>query len=93
MVDYVYQTSEKRNNDTFNGDFFIKPIFHLGPNSFQYLELFSPTSSNNMIGIIIYRKKIKSLKHVKEAPIYFSNIFISFLGLAYFTPLGCPLRG
>ncbi len=28
----------------------------------------------------------------KEAPIYFSNIFISFWGLAYFTPLGCPLR-
>ena len=28
----------------------------------------------------------------EEAPIYFSNIFIYFLGLAYFTPLGCPLR-
>ncbi len=28
----------------------------------------------------------------KEAPIYFSNIFISFLGLAYFTPLGCPVK-
>ncbi len=28
----------------------------------------------------------------KEAPIYFSNIFISFLGLAYFSPLGCPPR-
>ena len=26
-------------------------------------------------------------KCTKEAPIYFSNIFISFLGLAYFTPL------
>ena len=28
----------------------------------------------------------------KEAQIHFSNISISFLGLAYFTPLGCPLR-
>ena len=28
----------------------------------------------------------------KEAPIYFSNIFISFLGLAYFTPLWCLLK-
>ncbi len=28
----------------------------------------------------------------KEAPIYFSNIFISLLGLAYFTPSGCPLK-
>ena len=28
----------------------------------------------------------------KEAPIYFSNIFISFLGLAYFSPLWCSLR-
>ncbi len=28
----------------------------------------------------------------KKAPIYFSNIFISFLGLAYFTPLECWLR-
>ncbi len=26
-------------------------------------------------------------KLLKEAPIYFSNIFISFLGLAYFTPV------
>ena len=31
-------------------------------------------------------------KGMKEAPIYFSNIFISFLGLAYYTPLGCLLR-
>ncbi len=29
---------------------------------------------------------------IKEAPIYFSNIFISLLGLAYFRPLGCPLK-
>ncbi len=28
-----------------------------------------------------------------EAPIYFSNIFISFLGLAYFTPLGWDEKG
>ena len=34
---------------------------------------------------------IKS-KHKKEAPIYFWNIFISFLGLAYFRPLGFPLK-
>ncbi len=27
---------------------------------------------------------------IKEAPIYFSNIFISLLDLVYFTPLGCP---
>ncbi len=33
-----------------------------------------------------------SAKFKKEAPIYFSNIFISFLGLAYFTPLGCPVK-
>ncbi len=31
-------------------------------------------------------------KYKKEAPIYFSNIFISFLALAYYTPLGCLLR-
>ncbi len=28
----------------------------------------------------------------KEAPISFSNIFNSLLGLAYFTPLGCPVK-
>ena len=33
-----------------------------------------------------------SMNSLKEAPIYFSNIFISFLGLAYYTPLGCSLR-
>ncbi len=30
--------------------------------------------------------------YYKEAPIYFSNIIISPLGLAYFTPLWCPLK-
>ncbi len=30
--------------------------------------------------------------YLEEAPIYFLNIFISFLGLAYFTPLGWSLR-
>ena len=32
------------------------------------------------------------IEYYKEAPIYFPNIFISFLGLAYFTPLGCLLK-
>ncbi len=35
---------------------------------------------------------VESHECSKEAPIYFSNIFISFLGLAYFTPLGCQLN-
>ena len=30
--------------------------------------------------------------YCKEAPIYFSNIFFSLLGLAYFPPLECSLR-
>ncbi len=34
----------------------------------------------------------KTLKFHNEAQIYFSNIFISLFGLAYFTPLGCPLK-
>ncbi len=29
---------------------------------------------------------VKTRNILKEAPIYFSNTFISFLGLAYFTP-------
>ncbi len=32
------------------------------------------------------------IKKRKKGPIYFSNIFISCLGLAYFSPLGWPLR-
>ncbi len=34
---------------------------------------------------------IKSLRYVTYAYIFF-KFFFSFLGLAYFTPLGCPLR-
>ncbi len=32
------------------------------------------------------------VNYTEEAPIYFSNIFFSLFGLAYFTPLGRPPR-
>ncbi len=38
-----------------------------------------------------YTEHVMRVGSRKEAAIYFSTIFIFFLGLAYFSPLGCPL--
>ena len=54
------------------------------------------TKSLNTEGAHVHRiaglPRNSMTKFKEEAPIYFSNIFISFLGPAYYTPLGCSLR-
>ena len=54
-------------------------------------RLFSQCRCLNL-GYAILLWRSVNLFYYCEAPIYFSNIFISFLGLAYYTPLGCSLR-
>ena len=50
------------------------------------LNILACNSANKRLFCRIWKRWLK------DAPIYFSNIFISFLGLTYSTPSGFPLR-
>ncbi len=73
----------------------IRDLAWCSPNDKHALYLGLERVPSNDLCVLVYYDPFSLMYRsgcCKEAPIYFSNIFISFLGLAYFTPLGCPLR-
>ncbi len=67
----------------------ICPYFFQGEKIFQNLSVATRLRTSllpSSIELLTYKFILK------DAQIYFSNSLISFLGLPYFTPIGCSLR-